>query len=394
MMKRILTLTMIITLMGMLLAGCGSSDSAGDSNTSASKEQAESTTATEAQTDESDQYLEAIRQAYADFYKAPLRQLNHKYIGKYSNGEFESNRKGIIDFENQKMYNKRESINRYQNAPEGQEESKNETISYQAVVDGKEYLFKKTKAFGSDKKKWYKVELPKERPEGEEWFYIDDYKNETGQEFLTDTDYEKYQNILISQDGEEEINGVRAIKYKIEYDISIPNLENITRESLLEEYGFEEDVLKKIDGMSEAIDKYVEAKNKDNEMERQFHHETHAPIYLSAENGELLRDETVHDLYNSGKDENYIQATEAFNEYIDKYDFYAYDINAMGEEESLKFVNSKDFKYPGLSSGEPVYDSDQTDYFTGNRCEKIPDLPEKPETLTWKEYEEGGYGFY
>lgn len=75
---------------------------------------------------------------------------------------------------------------------------------------------------------------------------------------------EEYENIEYSNEGKEKVEGIDTIKIKITMDDASSNdedFESITKEDVLSDYGLNEEYVNKIDGLAEALDKYVSARN-------------------------------------------------------------------------------------------------------------------------------------
>ena len=384
MIKKTVVFTVSLCMAGALLTGCQSSGNSGEAGTAAP---AEKTT----ELSDSDKNLAKIRKAYADFYASPLKETKTKTVIEYKSGEKNKNTDTtIIDTEQQIVFTK------YKSKTSGsQYEEQNGTEKYKdfyTVEDGTNYRYayrKEVKQDGdyfniSDNRIWYKVELPAKE---EEDFYDNTFSSlaeNQARSFLEETEDLKYRNIVVTEGGHKDIDGIDAIEYNVEYELSLPTIEDTSKEELIKDHEWDEDVIDKIDGMSDFLDDYVEYYNKKTAELREFHSVTLDPVYLNAETDELVQTSM------NGNPEAEDPEEADFELYSDKYFEYQYYSESAGEEETLKRINDEDF---GKDRPDNSVSSrkETTTYYTGDACDDMPALPDKVVEMNWKEYQDGIY---
>ena len=371
-----------LCMAGVMITGCQSSGNGGEAGTAAPAEK-------KTELSDSDKNLDKIRKAYADFYASPLRETKLKSIIKYKKGRKTKNTDTtIIDKEQQKVFFK--SKTKISGAKEKEENGTKKYKNFYTVEDGKDYKYAYRKEVKNDddyfeildNKVWYKVELPGEK---EEDFYdstFSSFAENQNVTFLEDTEDCKYRNIVITENGHKNIDGIDTIEYNVSYEISLPNYKDTSREQLIKDNEWDEDVIDKIDGMSDFLDDYVEYYNKKAAEGREFHSVTMDPVYLNAETGELVQTST----------DGYVETQEAsdFGLYRNKYYQYQYYSESQGEETAEKMVNDENFG-EGRSEYMVTSRKDTTTYYTGDACDDMPALPDKVVEMSWKEYDDGFY---
>lgn len=185
--------------------------------------------------------LDAANKKYAEY---QLKGTECKYTYMYADGSSEEETGAtVFDVDNQISYSKYE-----QNGENSGE--------YFSVKEGEKYY---SYVYDAEKEVWIRYEQsPDEDGKTDFQHQLD------GELFLYGEEY-GYKNIEYSNEGNETVEGVDTIKIKITMDDTSgsddENLESMTKEDVLSDYGLEEEYVNQIEGLAEALDEYVEAIN-------------------------------------------------------------------------------------------------------------------------------------
>ena len=257
---------------------------------------------------------------------------------------------------------------------------------------------------------------------GGKWKY---YKEELEEDAESEYDYwlrefdpayteEKgYSNIKFSNEGEDELSGVEAIKIKVTadeaYDTGERTDEDMTRESVLDEYGWSEDEVGLVEGFSEVIDDYVTASNA---SVGETTVESVLTVWISKEDHTLLKSRSATNI-ESAQDDGTKKALAAFNNEYWKVEMIRQNLeDGMSKEEAKKALEDdlKEMENPQESAtdaeaaGEEFSEEEGMDEFAavskivvtkksmaGKDCPEMNDLPKDFEKIEQAEYFEGGF---
>lgn len=162
-----------------------------------------------------------------------------------------------------------------------------------------------------------------------------------------------------------------AVKIKVSEQYKIKSEEyfpKITRESLLQENGWTEDDVKRVEGASEVIDAYIAENDANIEKNKENVYEATLIYWLTKEGHELIKSEC--------REEPLKMEDEAMNQFYrmsDKINGYETEDDETEEEVEIKeYVTSKE-------------------YVTGDKCAPIEDFPENVKEITREQYKNGEY---
>lgn len=229
---------------------------------------------------------------------------------------------------------------------------------------------------------------------------------EEGQLFVYDEEH-GYVDVAYSNEGEEELDGEDTIKIRITGKEKTEEEESttVTKESILEEYGLEESSIESIEGLSEALDRYVDAINNsagDNAM----NFETY--LWADPNSGLPLK---IHTMMETGEEsgEKTAEQMREFEDNIWKAYILEEEIgNGSSLEEALAAVKEQEPQMEaeneaerealeeesaGASEEDMIQKSVEiTEHKVyGNECEKIEELPKNYTEVTQEEYFSGEY---
>ena len=227
------------------------------------------------------------------------------------------------------------------------------------------------------------------------------------------TEEKGYSNIKFSNEGEDELSGVEAIKIKVTadeaYDTGERTDEDMTRESVLDEYGWSEDEVGLVEGFSEVIDDYVTASNA---SVGETTVESVLTVWISKEDHTLLKSRSATNI-ESAQDDGTKKALAAFNNEYWKVEMIRQNLeDGMSKEEAKKALEDdlKEMENPQESAtdaeaaGEEFSEEEGMDEFAavskivvtkkimaGKDCPEMNDLPKDFEKIGQAEYFEGGF---
>ena len=412
--RRVRVLSLLLAMVMVIGSGCQSGSGGEGSNGSAGK----AGESTEVSPEESEEYLSWIRQALSEFEQQEKHETVIEYVSQMDDGSEESYAtKEIID-KSREM------------ACTIYEEEDYEATDYYTVEDGVEYWYTETYFLDEDAEELEIQTCRIPYPEDEyteQWFYSDFINNSVANVFETD-DSTEYQNVVVSNAGEEEIDGVKVVRLVVDYESRSNSVEVPDRESVLAENEFTEENIALIEGMSEAIDAYVEETAALAAKEGEF--KKHQTIYyLTAEDHKIVKSE-----YSEDVETNETPAADAFMEYQEMYYILAEDLEeGYSIEEALADIEEQmsgeyyddeelELEYDGEDETELEYDGEEpedgeyaeddeymedgeywdegemdemaevisytsyTTYLTGDDCDAISDVPEDAVDMTMDEY--------
>ncbi|MGN0331834.1 MAG: hypothetical protein ACI4D9_02205 [Lachnospiraceae bacterium] len=225
-----------------------------------------------------------------------------------------------------------------------------------------------------------------------------------------------YSNIKYSNEGEDELNGDKTIKIKVTadqaYDSGVESAEEITRESVLDEYGWSEKEVALVDGFSEILDNYVVAQK---ESEGETTVKCALTVWVSVIDNTILKTRSAIKM-DSAQDDSIKEALNTFEEESWKVDLIHESIADGMTEKEAKELLEEDIESMENPQEEDVVDGDLNseeageefdeevgdDYaeitmvvvtkkiMTGENCPEMNELPKEYEEITQSEYFEGG----
>lgn len=264
---------------------------------------------------------------------------------------------------------------------------------------------------------WVVYEEELEKGEQSEYEYLQE-------SFSLDIDEKHgYSDIEYSNEGEDVINDVDAIKLKVsakeEYGSDELESSEITRQSVMDEYGWTEEEIAVVDGFSDVLDKYVAASNQqggDQKIQTVF------TVWIGADNHQLLRVRSEQNM-ESGKDEGAEEMRQSFENERWKMEMVHGLVSEDGksteeakkelEKEIQKMENPQDVEAEETAedsgsdasgdgsgeSGTEFYSSvlkvvTTKRFKTGERCPQMGTIPENAREVTQEEYYQEGFESY
>ena len=203
-------------------------------------------------------------------------------------------------------------------------------------------------------------------------------------ELFESNDRVEYTDVKVTEEGEEEIDGTAVVKLKVDYTKKAVGEEKTSRESVLGQYKWTEEDVALLDGMSDAVDAYVEESNLAAEDRMNNAKSSTDIYYLSAEDHSLVRFTT------EGETEGISASVKTFWNMSSKLDWLK-DLVAggMGTEEAKSYVNENFITDDSAEAAESY--TSVTTYVTGDSCEQIAELPADARMITLEQYENGEY---
>ncbi len=371
--KRIKVLTALLCAAAVLTAGCG-----GKADTKEGKADTGSGTEKEEQTSDSNEYLELIQEAVE----------RHNAEGIHGNKEERTDKRADGSSETS-IWISTMNIDKQQYMSKGIWPDGGEHVAYYTKEGENEYFYHETTEYydGAEEgvKKYYKV-LSTEQEYEKYSYYLDNEKRNP----YESTEYYDVSNVNVTMEGEEELDGVKVQKFKVEYDAKWKAGEEKTRESVLAENEWTEEDVALLDGMSGAIDAYIEESNAQTKKDMDKIDKVIQTIYLASENNKLVRMETGSDYEDID-----MPASESYWDLKNKLDYLKELISeGFQEDEAMGMVNEA----YGDAMAETM-DSDSSavvsytsviTYVTGDACEPI-EIPADAKEITWEQYENGEY---
>lgn len=332
-------------------------------------------TETKEETSESDEYLSWIEAAWEQYQGEEMHGYTAEWTNVMEDGSTtQSNISQTVDATN------KQAVSRFTYT--GQEED----VTYYTEEDGKSYMYNWTYT-GDESRQYYKVSLDGQEEAGS----YADFANENHP--FESTDYRTISNVMVSKEGEEELDGVSVVKLKVEFESQIKAEEPISRESVMADWGWTEDDIALLDGFSDVLDAYVEESNARQERSAKPVANT-ATVYLTNdEEHKLVRMEESQE-YTEEEQQDSVTSP-ALSDFYDlngKLDYLKSLISeGVDKDEAMGLVNEA---YDGMESEEEsptVSGSGWTNYLTGDACEPVGELPAAAAELTWDQWRNGEY---
>lgn len=306
-----------------------------------------------------------------------------------------------------------------------------ETEYYTCILDTKKNIVERTSADGQETEMSYHFFNVKEKggygvyvndslTDGEWKYYKEELEGDDGSEYeywLTEfdpayTEEKGYSNIKFSNEGEDELNGVKTIKIKVTadeaYDTGEEMVGDVTRESVLKEYEWSEEEIKLVDGFSDILDGYVAASN---QSVGETTVQSVLTVWIDAKEGTLLKSRSAANI-GGAQDDASKEALQTFNDECWKVDMIHQNIEeGMSPEEAKKALEDdlKAMEEPvetagnAEEAGEEFDEDDMEEYaavtktvvtkkiMTGKDCPEMSGLPKDYEEIKQAEYFESGF---
>lgn len=253
--------------------------------------------------------------------------------------------------------------------------------------------------------KYYKEEL-EEGDESEYEYWLKEFDPAY-------TEEKGYSNITFSNEGEDELNGVKTIMVRVTADEAYDTGEELagemTRESVLKDYEWTEDEIALVDGFSAILDDYITASN---QSVGETTVKAALTVWIDAENGTLLKSRSATKI-DSAQDEAVKKALETFNNEYWKVDMIHQSIEeGMSAKEAKKALEDdlKAMEEPVETAGDAEEAGEEFDeeegiddfaevstivvtkkIMTGKDCPEMGNLPKDYEEISQAEYFEGGF---
>lgn len=374
--KRSKVLAALLCTTMILAAGCGGNADTKEGNTDSGADAAEEE---QEKTSESDEYLALIQDAFEQYKSENIHGTVAETTNNREDGSSDIHTNvTVIDTEKQQV------LERY----EWQGDETYNNTSYYTKEGENEYWYHAiTTSYpdsGETTQTYYKV-----LSTGQDYdTYSSRVENEDGKRYESN-EYYDVSNVNVTNEGEEELDGVQVQKYKVEYDMQWKGDEETTRESLLAEHEWTEDDVAQLDGMSDVIDAYIEESNAQLKKNMEEIEKITEIIYLASEDHKLVRMDTESDYDDADLD---MPASDEFWNMGAKLD-YLKDLlsEGIGKEEALGMVNEAYSEDMSTDEISPLVSAASViTYQTGDECEAI-ELPADAQEITWEQWENGDY---
>lgn len=363
--KRSKVLASLLCTTMVLTAGCGGNADTKEDNTDAA--------ADAEQVSESDEYLALIQDAYEQYKAEEIHGTKSESINERKDGSSDTYTwTVVIDKEKQQISDKNIGVD-------------GEVYARYYTREGEdEYYYAETTSYfdtGEVTKAYYKV-LSTGQDYESYTYYIEDEE----EKLYESSEYYDISNVNITNEGEEELDGVQVQKFKVEYDSQWKGREAATRESLLAENEWTEDDVAQLDGMSEVIDTYIEESNTQLKKDMEKVEKITNIVYLTSEDHRLVRRDAESEIEDID-----LPASKEFWDMSSRLDYLKELLaEGFGKEEALSMVNEA-YSGDGMEEVSPVVSySSVTTYQTGDECETI-ELPADAKEITWEQWENGEY---
>lgn len=366
--KKLLAALLCFTM--VIAAGCGG-NSAKETEEEAKME--EKSAESEESESEGEEYVTWIREAWDEYKSSDIRGT--------SDSRFEGRYKDVSTIDTAKQ----QWMTVYYDADFGEEPRDTDLRVKEGDTD---YIYKKVRT-GETEYMNLKVQAPGDADEEETY---SGYISREVLPFESDDETEVL-SVSAEEEGEEEINGVKAIKFAVSYETLKKNGEKITREDILNEKGWTEEELELLSEfrISELIDACVEKENELVEQETTEPGYGSTTYYLSSDGHKLLR--RIHYVSGGGR------PTDILNEpgqVIRQLKTCLED--GLSKEEAVQWVTDYlgyDWDFDGIMEAMTTIGSSATevttDYLTGEECEPMCEIPADAKELTWDAYMTGAY---
>lgn len=342
-----------------LTAGCGKTETTGE----------ETKEGEEAEVKEEDQYLSWIQEAFKKYNEEKVRGTITETTDTLEDGSTGVSKTIItIDTEKQQVMIKNEYSN-----PEWEN-----SVDYYTKEGDKEYNYTNGYTWdenGNSSSIPLKVLLTEDDPiYGYSFYAKEENPYESNKEI-------EISDLKASKEGEEELDGIAALKFKVEYKQQ-PK-EETTWESVLKDYELTEDDVAMLEGFSDQVDAYVE------QLKRKQNAENVDIVYITSDEHKLLCIE--HSKVDFSEEENTV--TSQFFDGANKLS-YAKERMAEGisQDEAIRMANEAFMGSVDTDSMQRTVSYVSVENFvTGGQCEAIGELPADGKEITCEQFYKGEY---
>lgn len=248
----------------------------------------------------------------------------------------------------------------------------------------KDYTFKKQQT-GEDTFEYLKVQIDPNTTDEESYSRFIENENLP----IESNDDTEVISISAVQEGEEDINGVKALKIEVTYETKLKSPEKITRESVMNEHGWTEEEFAAMSDfhLSELIDAYVDIANSTQEAKANEPQSDAQTYYLSSDDHKLLRKvETISEAseypYTAMHEISSLMRNLKINTEYDT-------LEGSAQQMTERYLGDWDYEWLMQSMAEDISSSSATeitvDYQTGDECEPC-EIPAEAKEITWEQY--------
>ncbi len=361
--KRRKALAALLCLTMVCAIGCGEKKDKEDSQEGSVKEEQSK----EEGAIEGEEYLNQIKEAW----KAHQAEEIRGYIESRNSNRTESR----IDTANQQVKTEEYYVS------DGQEELKDTEF---LTKEGENYyLYKEAHSPKSPDMVSLKILL--ESGDESQTTY-DDYVGHFGGELFEEDENTEIVSISVTQEGEEEIDGISTEKFTVEYEKKAKAGGELTKEELMGRHGWTEKHLELLEGMSEAVDLYVSMANAEADGLAEEPVTKRETFYLSSSDHKLMRSQKIVETGNYAD-----MALEDLAGVINRYEKSIASQYASSEQEEMEMameINGFTMEYviEEIRNWQVDYSELTTDYLTGEECGTIEGLPADAKEVTWEQY--------
>lgn len=249
-------------------------------------------------------------------------------------------------------------------------------VRYNTLEDDEDYVYVEENG------KWYRYKEETGKEQSAEY-----EAKEKGFVFLDLEGKDGYENVRYSNEGIEEVDGTETVKIKIEADLDFSfNEGEVTRESVLQEYGWTEEDVALVEGVSELLDAYV-ASQKETASVPECDY-----VWVDVESHELVK--IQYEMNYEGLNKSNDEANAFFN-VTWQVDEVRNNIEmGVSKEDALK-VLEEDIKYMEEQGNQdyPTIDKGITvcHPLAGDACPEVKELPAEYKEISQDEYFNGTY---
>lgn len=329
----------------------------------------------EEQTSESDEYLAIIKKAFSVQRKETVHGQRSESTTKREDGSSEhSVYVETVDLSKERVMSK----NSWQDFV---------YTTYYSRENGNDYSYSGIYSYsedGTESMTYYKILMD---PEDEDEISYSDYEDVDQYKMYESNKDTEYSEVWVTKEGEEELDGVKVLKFRVDYITVLKDIEEETRESVMNTQEWTEEDLALQEGMSDALDAYLEERNaeKKKAMEPQ---ECTDFVYLTSEEHKLVRLDTETKVDNTETPDY-----DTFWNMADKLNYIKELLGeGMGRDEAVRMAEEAYVGDMGTEGMSPTVSySVVTYYATGEDCEAVGELPADAKEITWEQWENGDY---
>lgn len=363
--KKVLTLLLVFSMTAALITGCGGNSDAGEERKSEEGN-------TEEKTEEKDEEKELISwldEAVKQYEEETLRGSIQESTASYDDGSTDIT-KSIKTIDDEKKI----VMSKY-------EFTTNTQLDFYTQEDGKEYWY--AEGYGDyDETTGESARIPLKMETENGYTSISEMPG-----FLFEsTDWMEVVEQKVTNAREEDGMIKIRIDKKIKYKMSDGDT---TRESVLSDYGWTEEELTYLDGLSEALDAYVKETNEENKIIEDTVYEIPVTVWITKDEHKLVKEEGENPVLRTGSHE----AETAFYNMRWKLE----SIKSMMSEgislEEAKAAVDEDESATAETASNPEWTGSAyvVTYVTGEDCVPLEEIPANAKEITEEQYYNGEY---